>query len=279
MTPADLLVHWVTQRCGASAAAWLAAQIHAVANDPAALGPALSAAPRRVGRATLMPSPEEMDAAAQARPGWDPSAWTMGDAARIRLILAAPATALPDLLRPLLAAADSGESVAVFRGLPLYGSPERLVPLATDGLRTAMRTVFEAIAHLNPFPAEFFPQSAWNHMVLKTLFIESTLWPIAGLDGRWNAELAGMLRDYAHERWAAGRPVTPELWRGVGRFGGAEARDDLLRVLRNGSALEREAAALALNDASESSDLLDITPELAEAVRAGRLTWDAITPG
>lgn len=279
MMPADLLEHWVARRSGASGAAWLGAQVGAVMNDPAALGPALSAAPRRVGRTALTPSAEELGAAAQARPGWDPSAWTVADAARVRLILAAPATSLPDLLRPLLAAADSGESVAIFRGLPLYGSPEQLVPLATDGLRTAMRTVFEAIAHRNPFPAEFFPQSAWNHMVLKALFIESTLGPIVGLDGRWNAELAGVLRDYAHERWAAGRTVTPELWRGVGRFGGAAARDDLLRVLRTGSTLEREAAALALNDAPGPSDLPDVTPELADAVRSGRLTWNAITPG
>ena len=41
-----------------------------------------------------------------------------------------------------------------------------------------------------------------------------------------------MLRDYAHERWAAGRPVAPELWRCVGPFAEGAALDDLARVLR-----------------------------------------------
>ena len=44
-----------------------------------------------------------------------------------------------------------------------------------------MRTVFEAVANQNPFPAESFPQSAWNHSVLKTLFLDSVLHPIIGL--------------------------------------------------------------------------------------------------
>ena len=45
-------------------------------------------------------------------------------------------------------------------------------------------------------------------MVLKALFVESTLHPIQGLDARANEALAHMLCDYAHERWAAGRPVS-----------------------------------------------------------------------
>ena len=55
-------------------------------------------------------------------------------------------------------------------------------------------------------------------MVLKALFVGSELGPIAGLDDRANPELARILIDYARERWAAGRPVTPELWRPVMPF-------------------------------------------------------------
>jgi hypothetical protein len=111
------------------------------------------------------------------------------------------------------------------------------VPVATEGLRTAMRTVFEAVANQNPFPAESFPQSAWNHMVLKTVFLDSVLHPIIGLDDRWNDELAGILVNYAHGRWAAYRPVAPELWREVGAFAYAAAIADLACVLVEGDPL------------------------------------------
>ena len=63
-------------------------------------------------------------------------------------------------------------------------------------------------------------------MVLKALFIDNPLHPIEGLDRRWNLEVARILCDYTHESRAAGRPVTPDLWRGVGRF--AAPRNDAI---------------------------------------------------
>ena len=69
-----------------------------------------------------------------------------------------------------------------------------------------MRAVFEAVAHRSPYPREQFSENRWNHMVLKALFVDSTLHPMQGLEERANPELAKMLCDYAHERWAAGRP-------------------------------------------------------------------------
>ena len=71
-----------------------------------------------------------------------------------------------------------------------------------------MRPVFEAVAHRNPYPARHFDESAWNHLVLKALFIGSTLAPIEELDARANPTLMRMLCDYAHERWAAGRTIS-----------------------------------------------------------------------
>jgi hypothetical protein len=107
--------------------------------------------------------------------------------------------------------------------------------------------VFEAVAHRNPYPAERFGEDAWNQMVLKALFIGAALAPVQGLERRANPALARMLRDYARERRAAGRPVSPELWRCVGPFAEeAEALDDLALALRGPDPAEREAAALAL---------------------------------
>jgi hypothetical protein len=143
-----------------------------------------------------------------------------------------------------------------------------------------MRAVFEAVAHRNPYPAERFPEATWNQMVLKALFVGSALAPIQGLEERQNPTLARMLCDYAHERWAAGRPVSPDLWRCVGRFADDAALADLGRVLAQGNPRERGAAALALTDCprAEARTLLRAHPDLASALAEGRLAWTTFDP-
>ena len=182
-------------------------------------------------------------------------------------------------LDKLFVGGEIGEHMALFRGLPLYPAPERLVARAAEGIRSAVQPVFEAVAHANPYPYERFSETQWNHMVLKALFIGSTLDPIQGLDQRRNADLAKMLIDYAHERWAAGRPVSPELWRGVGPFADEAGVADLARVLRDGSERERKAAALALAECPRPSAraALEMAPEIAAAARERRISWHAIS--
>ena len=150
--------------------------------------------------------------------GWDPRGWSVDQAARILILLHAGGTGAVFAQRftQLCRTADVAEAIAFYRGLPLYPGPERLEAQAAEGTRTNMRAVFEAVAHRSPYPKEQFAENRWNHMVLKALFVGSALHPIQGLDERTNPTLARMLCDYAHERWAAGRPVSPELWRCVG---------------------------------------------------------------
>ena len=138
-----------------------------------------------------------------------------------------------------------------------------------------MQPIFEAVAHRNPFPQEQFDENAWNHMVLKALFVGSKLAPIQGLDSRSNPRLMRMLCDYAHERWAAGRPVTPELWRCVGPHADAAAIQDLANVLKAGNLVERQAAALALTacPASAAADVLGTAPDLKASTKAGSISW------
>jgi hypothetical protein len=146
-----------------------------------------------------------------------------------------------------------------------------------EGLRSNLKPVFEVIAHYNPFPRDHFDENRWNHMVLKALFIGSRLAAIIGLDERANAELARILREYAHERWSAGRGVSPELWRCVGPFArDDEALADLERALSAGGA-SADAAALALSVSPHPAarDLLSRLPQ-AEAIAAGRLDWNTL---
>jgi hypothetical protein len=112
-------------------------------------------------------------------------------------------------------------------------------------------------------------------MVLKALFIGSPLEPIQGLDERANAELARIMLDFAHERWAAGRPVPFEIWRCVGPFAEGGALDDLARVLARGEPVERRAAALALAASPDrrAAELLGGEPALVGDIERKRLTW------
>jgi hypothetical protein len=84
-----------------------------------------------------------------------------------------------------------------------------------------------------------------------------------------------MMRDFAHERWAAGRPVPFEIWRCIGPFAKGPAIDDLARVLARSDAVEQRAAALALaaSPDSQARTLLGTVPALSADIERKRLTW------
>jgi len=282
MTPRELLVRWLSRQLPADATAWLmksAAQVESTGKD-ASVYLAVSLVTRKVGKADLALSEPDLREAEGARANWDPRGWSADQAARVLLVLVLQQdpSRLARVLEQLCNSADVSELVAFYRGLPLYPDQPRYLARATEGLRTNIKGAFEAIALRNPYPSEQFPEAAWNQMVLKALFVGSALWPIVGLDRRANAELARMLRDYAHERWAAGRPVSPELWRCVGPHATGAALKDLERVLREGTEPERRAAALALRASPDAGarPLLERDAALAKAVAGGELTWERV---
>jgi hypothetical protein len=110
------------------------------------------------------------------------------------------------------------------------------------------------------------------------LFIDSPLAPIQGLDARANAELARIMCDFAHERWAAGRQVPYEIWRCVGPFSEGSMVDDLARVLASGDATERRAAALALAASPDprAAEFLQTVPTLQEEIASAKLAWATV---
>jgi len=275
---------WVARRASAEANTWFGHQLSRLSSAPTEkdIYLALGYATRRLGKHDLDLPPADLAAAQELRPGWDPSDWSVDQAARVALILASfdgDDAKFKTRMEQLFRTADIGELITFYRALPLYPAPQLHVARAREGARSGMQPIFEAVAHRNPYPKEQFDENAWNHMVLKALFIGSRLDPIQGLDERANARLMRMLCDYAHERWAAGRPVTPELWRCVGRYADEAALADLARVLETGSLAERQAAALALTASSlpRAKSLLANVPELARAAAAGKPGWKALS--
>jgi hypothetical protein len=284
MTPALLLHQWLQARLPAEAAAWLDESGERVrgADGERALYLRIGQVTRRLGSAALQLAAAELAAADAARPAWDPRDWTVDQAARLWLILQtlpADAAAFARRLERLCATGEVGELVAFYRGLPLYPAPERHAARCAEGVRSNMRVVFEAVAHRNPYPSEQLPEGAWNQMVLKALFVGCELQPIVGLDARRNPALAGMLLDYAHERWAASRALSPELWRCVGPYATGATLADFERLLARGSPNERSAAALALAESPDpgARALLERDTTLLAALRAGRLSWHNLT--
>lgn len=279
-----LLYGWLSRRLSAEALAWLDQQIKVLeaGQRPQQLAIAIGLAPRKVGKADLDLTAEELQAAQDARPNLDPGGWSADQAARILLVLAsadANRDAFAESIERVFAAAEIGEQIALLRGLPLLPEPERLMPYAAEGVRSAMQPIFEAVAHRNPYPRERFSEAQWNQMVVKTLFIGSRLSPIQGLDDRRNADLARMLVDYAAERRAAGRSISPELWRCVAPFARDSEVAALSEILLSGTQTERSGAALALYECPLPSAKAELSlhADLVSAIEAGRLSWNSIS--
>jgi hypothetical protein len=280
--PSELLQHWLRRQISADQYEWLDGRLTALVAEPSDrnLYITFGMIPRRLGKDDLALTPDDFADAQTARPGWNPVGWSNDLAARVLLLC--QISGLGDGFAPrftdLCRGADVGEVLALYAGLPLYAEPDALETQVAEGLRTNMRAEFEAIAHHNPYPREQFDENRWNHMVLKALFIGSALAPIQGLDERANPELARIMCDYAHERWAAGRAVTPELWRCVGPYPHADALADLRRVLETGTEVEQKAAALALNanPAPAAAEMLAGVPTLSAEIAAGALTWQSV---
>ena len=282
MKPSDLLGQWLGPRLPESAAKWLAGCIDRCRTGIADrdLFLSISLVSRNVGKAPLALTQAELQAASASRPGWNPRDWTLDQAARVHLLCASTSdgAVMNERLDRLCAAGDIGELVAYYRGLPLYPDQPRYALRAAEGIRSNIRAVFEAVAHRNPYPAEQLNEPAWNQLVLKALFVGIPLHPIVGLDARRNPTLARMLCDYAHERWAASRPVSPELWRCVGPFAAGPVLDDFARLFERGTADEQKAAALALREATDpgAARLLELQVRGAGDRDDSILAWERL---
>jgi hypothetical protein len=265
-----LLERWIMRSVEQESVTWFRDTLAFVRGDPdpRILARAVGFAPRKLGRADLVLAEVDRREADAARAGFDPTGWTLDQAGRVAFVLAGYRSdrSFVQMVETLWRTADLQELVAYYRGLAVFPAPDLLRARAGEGVRSGIRPIFEAVAHRNPYPREMFDEPAWNQLVLKALFIGSPLEPIQGLDERCNRDLAEILLDYAQERWAAGRSVSPELWRCVGPYAGDRGIGDIERALAEGTQENREAVLRALA-ASRSAEVRAIPARLG--LRAG----------
>ena len=278
----EALAGWLASRLDATAAMWVRERQTVIrSGDKKALYLAFGLTPRKVGKADLNLTANELSVATAARSGWDPRGWSVDQAVRTLFVLSFPSqepVSFVTTLDQLFGTGEVGELVALYQALPLLPHPTAHVLRAAEGIRTNIKTVFCAVAHQNPYPSERFSEDQWNQMVLKCQFIDVPMSMIVGLDQRANARLATMVVDFIHERWAAKRPVALEMWRCVGRFADARALDDLKLVLTTGSPTEKQAAALALSEcpSPDAKMILSTASELVRQIAEGKLSWYSI---
>lgn len=181
-------------------------------------------------------------------------------------------------MEALFLTAAVSEATALYAALPLLAYPEMWRARCADGIRSNIGDVLQAIMCLNPYPAEQLAEGEWNQLVLKAVFTDKPVHQIIGLDERGNQKLADTLADYARERWAAGRPVNPMLWRCVGPFITPEIFPCIERIALSENSREQQAAVLACRESAygPAKELLKKIPHLKQLNESPTLSWETI---
>ena len=220
-TPARLAAAFVDvtqRRMRPDARVWLQqALATAAAGDADHFAAAFAGAARHLGRSALVLDEAERAMLASLDVDWPLDAWQTDELGRVTLLLdiahRVTAVELDGLVEWLWAHGDTRERQAVVRALPLLPAPERWLVVALEGARSSVRTLFEALACDNPYPATGFHEIHFNELVLKCLGADLPLERVVGLAARATRVLTHDVARYAAARRAAGRSIRPELWR------------------------------------------------------------------
>jgi hypothetical protein len=279
-TPGALIDSWLAARLGTAEREWFGELVgQAQRGSIAAVNLGFSQLPRRVGNGALQLAAGEILQAGTARRGWQPNCSTVSELARARLAVALGGlefTKYRAALLGLFEDADWAEQVALYKALAIAPYPSSLVAQAAEGIRSNIKPVFEAVALDNPYAADYLSEPQFNQLVLKCLFVESPLHRVHALDVRLNPTLATMLCDYARERWAAGRKVSPELWRAVGPVANPEQVELMRRPLVEGEPPERLASAWSLLDNELAKSLIGEHAPWIRRIADTGLSWEQV---
>jgi len=157
------------------------------------------------------------------------------------------------ILKKLFETCSTKEQEDFFKSLYFLENAATLTILAEEGIRTNVENVFDAIALNNPYGAHFLSEGAWNQLVLKAIFMGRPLYKIYNLIERNTLKLALILNDYIHERWSAGRTVSPEIWQLMLGYDHPELQITLKKAEASTNELERKAVQLVSQEISPNT--------------------------
>lgn len=241
---------------------------------------AFAAVPRKTGRKVIEINLEEQDRLKEIHQQFLIGDWTVDRLCRVWILLQLASSDKENYFRKLqnlFRSAEMNEQVALYSALVGFHYAEDWQKQCAEGVRSNIGVVLEAIMYNNPYPYQYLNEAAWNQLVLKAFFTDKDVKRIIGLDERANKELAGILIDYANERWAAQRPVNPQLWRLVSRFINADNFGNIEKAFMSNNASERKAAALSCfySDFPSAKQLLEKDADLKSAILENRLNWNS----
>ena len=124
--------------------------------------------------------------------------------------------------------------------------------------------------------SSYFTNEDLNQMYLKAAFMERKIENILYVEKKANEDLARIISDYAHERWAASRDINPQIWQPTSQFLNEKLLKDMNILFKSKNPLENKAAALCCYHSNNeiAKKELDKYPELKNLILSKKLTWE-----
>lgn len=277
-----LFAQIIQQQLSLETWAWLQQQ-ESMPDGVAGFNKAFMLIPRKTGKALVQIPADQSTMLELVKPGFSLNGYTIDRLCRVWLLLQLDSTNEElyfKTIEQLFNAAEVNELVALYGALPVLAHAQKWTARCSEGIRSNIGSVLETIICNSPYPAERLNEAAWNQLVLKAFFTEKDINSIIGLDTRANKALAHTLVDYAHERWAASRPVHPQLWRCVAPFVDAGNFEDIITLATSENDTDQKAAMLACfhSHYPPAKTLLLNQPQITQAISDGTLTWLSLSP-
>ncbi|BDD06548.1 hypothetical protein AUTU_40310 (plasmid) [Aureibacter tunicatorum] len=167
---------------------------------------------RRINQKDISFENKEKEFTESIHPYFNQLNWNNQNISRLAFLLSLNENSLKDELKSLCDYASVKEQASIYQSMHFIDTEGKCAPVFQEGIRTNVIETFDALALANPYPSLYLNESAWNQMILKSIFMNRPLNKIHGLEDRNNLKLAHSLRDYALERKSAGRNVPDTLW-------------------------------------------------------------------